>query len=262
MLAEKLALKVDGDTISVQRFSPSGAGPWPVLCVSHGLPPGPRDPSDAGYQALAERFRSEGFCTLIFNFRGVGESEGDMDIRSWCCDLSAVLDATLAEGVDAARVSLLGFSAGAAVSVYVAANDQRVTAVAACACPARFTFLPTGERAEEFLAHLRRIGLIRSPGFPSSVEEWRAGFQRVSPLDWVGQISPRPLLLLHGDHDDLVPLRNAQMLFEEAGQPKELVVLPGAGHRIRHDPRAMDIVAAWLRKVNGLSHTGFRLSPE
>lgn len=274
-------LSVDGVRIATQSYSPEGTGPRPVLCISHGLPPGPRDPSDAGYRPLAERFRDAGFIAVIFNFRGVGETGGNLDMEGWVRDLEAVLVHAMGlPGADTARVNLLGFSAGAAISINVGAHDRRVSAVAACACPARVN-LPslspaagpilrppvsgTGagrgrntngagagtEKAREALAHFRRIGLVRDPGFPPSLERWRAGFDALSAIDHVAAISPRPLLLVHGDRDELVPLRNAQLLFQRAGEPRELRVIPGAGHRLRHEPRAVEAALEWLVKVNG-----------
>jgi len=52
----------------------------------------------------------------------------------------------------------------------------------------------------------------------------------VRPIDDVGKIAPRPLLLIHGDQDTLVPLENGEALYQAAGEPKELYVVSGAGH--------------------------------
>jgi len=51
---------------------------------------------------------------------------------------------------------------------------------------------------------------------------------------------------VHGDRDEVVPLAHAEKLFEKAGQPKELVILPGAGHRLRQDVRAIETAMKWL----------------
>ncbi|MDO8472777.1 MAG: alpha/beta fold hydrolase [Dehalococcoidia bacterium] len=248
---KKLRVNSDGFALDAQAFVPHGSGIHPVLCICHGLPQGPRDPSDRGYQMLAERYSSQGFLAVIFNFRGVGESQGNLDIKGWCRDLSAVVDHALhLPGADPSRVNLLGFSAGAAVSIVVAANDQRITAVASCASPAMFTFLSDEGAAHQFVEHLRHIGLIRDPSFPISLKEWMVSWREVSPIDLVDMLSPRPLLLMHGDQDDVVSIKNAHMLFGKAGEPKELLVIPGSGHRLRFDPAAMEAVLQWLERVN------------
>jgi fermentation-respiration switch protein FrsA (DUF1100 family) len=46
----------------------------------------------------------------------------------------------------------------------------------------------------------------------------------------VGRLAPRPLFIIHGDADSLVPVHHAQMLYEAAGEPKELWRLPGVDH--------------------------------
>jgi hypothetical protein len=53
---------------------------------------------------------------------------------------------------------------------------------------------------------------------------------RYSPEASVGLLSPIPVLFIHGDADSIVPLHHSQRLFELAGFPKQLWVVPGAGH--------------------------------
>lgn len=251
MDAETIWVNADGVKIATQTYAPPGPGPHPVLCICHGLPPGPRDPSDVGYQPLAQQFRDAGFAATIFNFRGVGGSEGDLDMAGWVRDLEAVIHHALSlPRADSRRVNLLGFSAGAAISINAAAHDPRIAAVAACACPADVRIASTEEKAREARAHFRDIGLVRNPGYPASIKQWMAGFHALSAIEWVHRLSPRPLLLVYGDRDELVPLRNARLLFERAGEPKHLRIIPGAGHRLRRDPRAVDSALEWLRTVN------------
>jgi hypothetical protein len=141
--------------------------PCPVLCLCHGIPSGKSDPSDKGYPGLAERFCAAGFVTLIFNFRGTGLAQGNLDMLGWTQDLKAAIDylASLDE-VDKSRLCLLGSSAGATVSVYVAANDPRVSSVVTFACPANFGFLANKQQVNSLLDHFRSIGLIRDADFP------------------------------------------------------------------------------------------------
>lgn len=48
--------------------------------------------------------------------------------------------------------------------------------------------------------------------------------------DKVARLAPRPLLLLHGDRDTVLPVSASQAVFERAKEPKRLVVYPGADH--------------------------------
>jgi fermentation-respiration switch protein FrsA (DUF1100 family) len=50
------------------------------------------------------------------------------------------------------------------------------------------------------------------------------------PEDAIGRLAPRPVLLVHGQADRLVPPQEAEHLFERAGSPRRLELLPGVGH--------------------------------
>jgi putative redox protein len=84
--------------------------------------------------------------------------------------------------------------------------------------------------------------------FPQSAQDWLDSFLPVTPVDHVGEIAPRPLIIIHGSEDDVVPLSHARRMFEKAGEPKELKVIEGAGHRLRQEPEVFIIVLDWLEK--------------
>jgi len=248
METKEIRLEADGLALVGELHSPSTDQVHPALCICHGIPATPPDPTDRGYAVLAQRFCQAGFITLIFNFRGAGRSEGNLDMMGWTRDLQAALDFLYhLQQVDRARLCLLGFSAGGAVSVYTAAHDPRVSSVVTCACPADFRSLHQTETPLETVQRFRQIGAIRDRDFPPSVEEWRARFQTISPIDWIDRISPRPLLLVHGDADELIPLEHAHRLYQKAGEPKELKIIPGAKHKMRLEKAAMDFVLDWLK---------------
>ena len=54
--------------------------------------------------------------------------------------------------------------------------------------------------------------------------------ERFSPKYNIPKISPRPILLIHGRYDNLVPAAQAKLLYKRAGEPKELWLVPGAKH--------------------------------
>jgi fermentation-respiration switch protein FrsA (DUF1100 family) len=217
--------------------------------VCHGVPSGnPPDPGDGGYPVLAEQICREGFAVLIFNFRGTGESSGNLDILGWTRDLQAAVDYLWGlPGIEPSHLSLVGFSGGAAVSIYVASRDQRVSGVAACASPADFSFFTENDEPQSIIDRFRSIGAIRDADFPPSLEEWFDGFRLVTPVNHVAGIAPRPLLLVHGSQDETVDISHAHRLYEAAREPKQLVILDGAGHKLRREDRAISAVLDWLK---------------
>jgi dipeptidyl aminopeptidase/acylaminoacyl peptidase len=251
MKIEPISWKSDGLTIRGEIYLPSGPPePFPALILCHGIPAKVKGPDDRGYPLLAERFCREGFFVLIFNFRGAGLSEGDFDILGWARDLEKGLNTLyLRPEVDRKRVFLMGFSGGAAVSIYVAARHKEAAAVVSCASPAEFRDLSTAKGLEDFLTHARDVGIVKNPDFPRSMEVWKKSFKTVRPIDWIDRIPPRPLLLIHGTRDDVVQVSHARRLYERVKGKAELFIIEGAGHRLRVEEKAMDKAVAWLRKL-------------
>ena len=249
MVIKSVVLEVDDLKILGQLYLPEGGqAPYPTVGICHGIPTEKPDPSNKGYPPFAERICHQGFAVLIFNFRGTGTSGGNFDILGWTRDLKAAIDYLFTQPeVDKSRLSLLGFSGGAAVSIYVASADSRVSCVAACACPAEFTFITEVDNPQSVIDHFRNIGTIRDKDFPHSTEEWLNGFRLVSPINYIPRIAPRPLLLVHGNQDDTVPVTDAYKLYDKAGEPKQIIIIDGAGHRLRQNERAMAIVIDWLK---------------
>ncbi len=249
MSPKAVALKVDGVDILGQLYLPGDKSQYPTVCVCHGIPSGsPRDPNDRGYPELAERICHEGFAVLIFNFRGTGVSGGNFDILGWTRDLKAIIDYlwTLPE-VDRSHLALLGFSGGAAVSVYVASQDDRVSSVVVCACPAEFSFFTKADEPQSIAEHFRSIGAIRDKDFPHSIQDWLNDFRLVNPIKYVAGIAPRPLLLVHGSQDEVVEVSETYRLYAQTGEPKQIIIVDGAGHRLRQNDKAMAAVVSWLK---------------
>ncbi len=229
------------------RPAPSSAGGGRhglVLC--HGFPvvPSQAQGSGRGYDQLAERLAADtGWVVLTFSFRGTGGSQGNFSLGGWLADLEAAIAMLrTTSGVDA--VWLCGFAAGGALALCAAGEDEQVRGVAALSAPADF-----GDRAVDarrFAAQARAVGVIRDRNFPSDLEAWARELREVRPLGLIGKIPPRPILLVHGANDEVVPILDARALADAADGEVELRVLHGAGHRLRHDPRAIALLIGWM----------------
>ena len=93
MYRDFIVLQVDGISIVGQLLLPDEKARYRLVCLCHGAPSGsPPEPGDGGYPALAERFCREGFAACFFNFRGAGDSGGNLDFLGWTRDLQAVVD--------------------------------------------------------------------------------------------------------------------------------------------------------------------------
>lgn len=249
---ESISFKVKRITIKGEIFTPGSYGNpnLPALILCHGIPRGNSDPQDPGYPGLAERICAEGFIVMIFNFRGTGESEGNFDILGWAEDLKAAVDYLWQHtGINREHLSVMGFSGGAAVAIYTAAQDQRISFIISCASPASFEFLGNEGMATDFINEFRRIGIIRDSEFPPSLDQWRRGFKEIAPRRWVASISPRPILIIHGSQDSVIDVADAHVLYQLAREPKEIRIIEGAEHRLRIDNRVIESALKWFTSI-------------
>lgn len=249
MTEQPVGFTSDGLRLAGRLFLPDGTLQAPGLCICHGIPAVPFNPSEEGYAVLARRFAGGGFATLLFNFRGAGLSEGNFDMAGWTRDLDRAVGCLASQPrVDPDRIFLLGFSGGAAAAICMAAHSEVVRGVVSCAAPAVFDDLFAGPAMDSALAHWREIGIIRDASFPPDRSAWERGFREVEPVSHVSRIAPRPLLILHGGADEVVPVAHASRLYEAAREPKELAIVAEGRHRLRVDERAMDLAANRLKR--------------
>lgn len=227
-------------------------GALPALVLCHGYPSGGIDArhSAGTFPELCDRVASElGWIAMTFTFRGCANSEGDFSLQGWVDDLRAAISHVVAETTPAG-IWLVGNNTGGSLALCVAADDPRVNGCALLG--ARADFDDWAEQPRRFLEHSREIGTIRRPNFPPSVEEWGRELRRFRPTDAAKRYSPRPLLLMHGADDDVVPTADSRVLAQAHGTA-ELQIIPGAGHRLRHDPRAMAMLLGWLDRQRTLT---------
>ena len=239
--------------------------------------------------AASKLFASLGYITLRFDMRGCGDSQGQRG-KVICMeqvqDTQAAIDflQTRPE-VDASRIGVMGHSFGAAVAIYTAGIDQRVAACvstggwgdgekkfrkqhASDAAWKKFTDMMTEGRRRLALGESMMVprydivpiqpGLRNqlAPGsitdFPYEVVESMFNFRA---NEVVGQIAPRPLLLLHPSNDTVTPTEQSLDLFAHAGQPTDLHLFAETDHFIVGEGNALviDLVSGWLQKNLPLS---------
>jgi len=173
--------------------------------------------------------RRRGFAAVLCDFRHHGLSTGDMVTLGHKEHLD--LEAAVAAARDlhpGLPVVLVGESMGAATAIKVAAADPGIAAVVADCAFARL---------DEPIANRLRItfgeplGARLAPGAAAEGAR-RLGVDpaTVAPEEWIGRIAPRPVLLVHGEADRLIPVDHARRLLAAAGDGAELWTVPGAAH--------------------------------
>lgn len=224
--AEAISVRSNDGTVLHGWFAPAPGISKGTIVLSHGYA-GDCSP-DLVYVPV---LNNAGYNVCLFDFRGHGTSEGNFTslVYHERRDLLAMLNYLKSRGID--RVGLLGFSMGGAISLSTAPHSPMVAAVISDC-----TF------AE--LSSIVRHGAI-GRGVPQAFADaigWlvvllaslrlQANLFSADPIRVIGQIAPRPVFIMHGTADEAVPVSDAHRLYEAAGQPKELWIVPGARHRM------------------------------
>ena len=165
---------------------------------------------DSAYNTA--RLQRMGFSILAIDYRGFGKSEGGFPSESQVyADAQAAWVYLKSREPDARKRYIYGHSLGGAVAIDLAVRSPDAA------------------------------GLIVESSFTSILDIGRRGaWLRHLPLDWIvtqrfdslakiGKIS-MPVLFIHGTADDVIPAEMSQRLYDAAPQPKQLALIPHAGH--------------------------------
>lgn len=163
-----------------------------------------------------------GYNVLAFDYRGYGASDGTPSLAGMQLDIDAAMRSLLAhKDVDPDRIVIFGQSLGGALAIHYAAHSAYRANIRAVVIDSAFF-------------DYRLIVREKLAGFfltwPFQWLPWLTIDDDYSPANSVAAISPLPLLLLHGDRDVVVPPHHSRQLFERAGEPKQLWIVPGANH--------------------------------
>jgi hypothetical protein len=185
---------------------------------------------------------ARGFNVFIFDYRGYGASEGEPSLEGVQLDIDAAMATLLARSdIDKARIVIYGQSLGGALAAYYVAHSPRRDRVRALVLESAFSDYIDIAR-EKFADHWITWPFQWIPYL--SVDD------RFSPLPAMAKISPIPLLILHGDQDRVVPVHHAQRLYDAALKPKQLWIVPGAGHiQTTATAAQRDRLVAYLREA-------------
>ena len=211
----------------------------------------PADPggganSFATYPDLADRIAEDARMTaLAVAFRGIDRSEGNFSLGGWRQDVLTAIE-HLRTTTDVTDLWLVGFGTAGALVVDAAASDGAIAGFGAIAAPADFK--DWAGRPRELLSHAKTCGAITDPNFPSDYSAWAKELHSISTVSAAELIREKTkMLVIHGSNDVAVPLLDARTIADAHGGA-ELRIIDGARHHLRHDPRAMAILAGWLSR--------------
>jgi pimeloyl-ACP methyl ester carboxylesterase len=238
---------------------------------------------DGSMAAVAPRMCEWGYPTLRMDMRGCGESGGERGRvipKDQAHDLGNVMKwLATQDGVDPDKIILLGDSLGAAVSLYTGGTNKDVAGVISVGGwgngtskiklqhqgPGMYNaYLDMIERGKAHKAKtgeslmVSRFDIVPIPehlrgGLPTDAimqfpADTAEAIHEFMPIHVIGDLAPRPLLLLHASRDRVTPTEASIEVFGHANLPKDMVLLSGLDHfpLAAGNERIYHIIRGWL----------------
>ena len=210
--------------------------PTPAALWIHG---GGWEQGSKNNNSIAQLLANAGFVTASLSYRLSGDSPFPADIQDCKCAIRFLRTNASKYGIDPDRIGVAGASAGGHLAELVATADQsadlegnggwpnvssKVQAAAAYYGVSDFTV-----GAMQFQHH---SGKVVVKLFRGTEKEKPELYRQASPIFYISKDDP-PLLLVHGEDDDLVPFDQSVRMAEayrRAGLPVEFIAVKNAGH--------------------------------
>ena len=180
---------------------------------------------------LAARMVDLGYNVLLFDLRGHGSSGGDKVSGGFFekLDVLGAFDYLVERGVDPSRIGLMGFSMGAATSIMAAAEEPRITAVAADS--------PFADASDLIAREAARKTPFPEWMMPIFIPTTKLMAKQIYGID-IGSLVPEesvaelgyPVIVIHGLADDRIPWEHGQRVASAADEGSSIWLVPGVDH--------------------------------
>ena len=196
----------------------------------------------------------EGFKVLRFDFSGNGQSEGNFSESLYSKqvdDIKTAASFMSARGVS--WIGVAGHSMGAMVALLAASQMDNIKVVCTLAAKASalqsFHFL-----SQDQIDELQRNGRVNFISRGRNLELTEAFFADATKYDLYSIMSslPQPLMVVHGDMDEIIPVENAYTLHQYKSVNTELAIIPGADHMFSQDEHRQEVaqrVTQWFKRL-------------
>jgi len=265
--AEKVTFDSDDAKINGKLFlSTPTRQPSPAVIICHGFD----KRGFSGYnilQQLAQKACEKGFVSLVFDFRGCGESTGKFDY-GWGeqRDLKAALNYVASrKEVKSDSIFVVGHSLGGAVALYVARDDKRIKGVALWATPhdhaynvKKFISRSRGRMGYylfwlisyfDAVVNLSRFFSMHVYGITLRPLDVRQKLMKLKESEVLQRLGDVSILIVNGSGDLIVGLEEAKINYEAAREPKKLVVIDSGDHAfLGKEEETIEETIIWLAK--------------
>ncbi len=192
-----------------------------TVVMVHGWTTSRQEPMSKGHY-----LHDAGYNLLLFDLRGHGASDGRYTTFAWAEPDDVLAAVALARGLDVGPIALLGYSMGAATVIEAGARSADVSAVVEDS--GYSSFGDVVRAAFNRSTHLPPDPFVE-PVFAIAQADLGIDANRIRPVDAAARLD-KPLLVIHGSADELVPVEQGRAIYAAAPGPKELLIVPGAAH--------------------------------
>jgi hypothetical protein len=174
--------------------------------------------------AKTQAYREDGYGLLLAGYRGYGGNGGRPTEEGLYADARAAINWLAGHGIDPAATVVYGESLGSGVAVQMATE-----------------FPVAGVVLEAPFSSVTDVGQARFPVLPVRwlMQDRYDNSAKIARAD-------APLLILHGERDQTVPIRYGRRLYDAAEEPRDFAHFPQAAHNDLYDHGAADRVLAFL----------------
>ena len=217
-----------GLMLSGLLYSAQPAGTIIVVC--HGF----TGSKEGGGRAvtMAEELGARGYATLLFDFSGCGESEGefaDVTLTRHIGDLRTSV--AYCRNMGFQRILTLGRSFGGTAALCLGRAGGEVSGVCTWAAPGDLRELFMRLRIQLTDNAYDLLKLSEEEDTLLIKKEFLSDLDNYDVCDRVRLISPSPLLVVHGAEDEVVPKNNAETIYQSAGNPKKIEIIAEGDHQ-------------------------------
>ena len=170
-------------------------------------------------------FIEHGYGIFLLGYRGFGGNPGQPSEHGLYRDARAAIHWLDIHGIDAGHIVLYGHSLGTGIAVQMATEIEARAVV----LEAPYTSLPDTVELN--------VPLVRA--------NWFMGKNYYNNIEKIGKIK-EPLLIVQGDHDEVIPFKQGKDLFKAAPEPKQAYLIPEGGHSDLFDYGEAQLVMDFL----------------
>lgn len=183
----------------------------------------------------------EGYDLYVFDYRGYGLSQGEARLGPVISDMELMISYTVGELPANEKLIVIGHSLGGSMAIYSVAQSayrNRIESLVTIAAFSDYHDVTQDVLAKSWLFYLF---------------QWPLSFtvdNSYRPLDYIGEISPIPVLIIHSESDEMIGLYHAERLFEAAKEPKSFKLIDSDHSRVMIKKENRQTLLDYLKTLN------------